>query len=290
MEAGTGALRWKFDTKNSVAGGLAIAADGSVYFGTYDKKIYALDGRTGAKKWEFVTGNTVRSSPAIGSDGTVYIGSYDDKVYALDGKTGAKKWEFKTEGYAYSSPAIGSDDTVYIQTSAAHGNWLYAVNGSNGKEKWKFLLWGQKGNADGWSSWGPDLTMMRGGAICFVYKHNHKFDHFCAIRTDSKGLAKSSWPMNGRNSQRTFSVSEAKPLPPGIAYNWTAGLDQNSLDRFYVGKTQAQVLQFFGKPLKTQGDFWGYTNMNITDAAGNKFTTAWFGFTNGVVKQVRFDK
>ena len=30
--------------------------------------------------------------------------------------------------------------------------------------------------------------------------------------------------------------------------------------------------------------------MNITDAAGNKFTTAWFGFTNGVVKQVRFDK
>jgi len=30
--------------------------------------------------------------------------------------------------------------------------------------------------------------------------------------------------------------------------------------------------------------------LNITDAQGNKYTTTWFGFANGVVQQVRIEK
>jgi len=95
----------------------AIGSDGTVYIGSTDGKIYALDGRTGAKQWEFETGehySAVYSSPAIGADGTVYIGSMDKKVYALDGKTGAKQWEFETEGPVWCSPTIGADGIVYI--------------------------------------------------------------------------------------------------------------------------------------------------------------------------------
>ena len=64
----------------------AIGDDGTVYIGSEDKKVYALDGATGTKKWEFETGKSqygVRSSPVIGPDGTIYIGSYDKKLYAL---------------------------------------------------------------------------------------------------------------------------------------------------------------------------------------------------------------
>ena len=67
-------------------------------------------------------------------------------------------------------------------------------------------------------------------------------------------------------------------------------LDVKSIDRIYPGKTQAVVQQVFGKPDKTQGEWWGYTGMNITDGQGNKYSTAWFGFSNGMVQQVRFDK
>jgi hypothetical protein len=56
-----------------------------VYVGSYDGKVYALDGASGAKQWEFTTGYYVRSSPAIGADGTVYVGSLDGKVYAIRG-------------------------------------------------------------------------------------------------------------------------------------------------------------------------------------------------------------
>ncbi len=61
----------------------AIGSDGTVYVGSYDKKLYAINGKSGVKLWEFETGGYVNSSPAIGSDGTVYVGSDDKKLYAI---------------------------------------------------------------------------------------------------------------------------------------------------------------------------------------------------------------
>ena len=66
----------------------AIGSDGTVYVGSYDKKLYAINGKSGVKLWEFETGGEVISSPAIGSDGTVYVGSSDKKLYAI--KTDSK--------------------------------------------------------------------------------------------------------------------------------------------------------------------------------------------------------
>ena len=61
----------------------AIGSDGTVYVGSHDNKLYALNGRSGVKLWEFETEDKVYSSPAIGSDGTVYVGSRDNKLYAI---------------------------------------------------------------------------------------------------------------------------------------------------------------------------------------------------------------
>ena len=131
-----GNMYWEFLTGDAVSSSPAIGSDGTVYAGSYDGKVYALNGATGAKKWEFQTGEMVSSSPAIGSDGTVYVGSSDYKVYALNGATGAKKWDFLTESFVQSAPAIGSDGTVYV------GSWngnVYALNGASGNMKWEFL-------------------------------------------------------------------------------------------------------------------------------------------------------
>ena len=83
---------WSMDTGGMVRSSPAIGSDGTVYVGSNDHKVYALDGSTGKKKWEFVTGGDVMSSPAVGVDDTVYVGSEDKKLYALDGRTGKKKW------------------------------------------------------------------------------------------------------------------------------------------------------------------------------------------------------
>ena len=77
------AALWVFKTGDSVFGvnsSPAIGSDGTVYVGSRDKKIYALNCKNGVKLWEFETGGWVFSSPAIGSDGTVYVGSYGRKA------------------------------------------------------------------------------------------------------------------------------------------------------------------------------------------------------------------
>jgi hypothetical protein len=75
--------RWRFETGGDVGSSPAIGSDGTVYVGSEDKKLYALNGKSGVKLWEFETGGYVDSSPAIGSDGTVYVGSWDNQLYAI---------------------------------------------------------------------------------------------------------------------------------------------------------------------------------------------------------------
>ena len=48
----------------------------TVYFGSYDQKLYALNGQTGEKLWEFETGYWWNPRHQL-ADGTVYFGSHD---------------------------------------------------------------------------------------------------------------------------------------------------------------------------------------------------------------------
>jgi outer membrane protein assembly factor BamB len=127
-----GSKKWEFPALDIIASSPAIAPDGTIYVGSYDGRAYAIN-PDGSEQWEFPTAGSVYCSPAIGADGTVYIGSFDDKVYALD-PDGSKKWEFVTGGDVWSSPAIGPDGTIYVGSSDAK---LHAIN-PNGSKKWEF--------------------------------------------------------------------------------------------------------------------------------------------------------
>jgi len=128
-----GILKWKFKTEGGV-NSPAIDNDGTIYVGS-DVNLYAIN-PDGTLKWKFKTDNTVASSPAIGSNGMIYISSFDRYLYAIS-PDGTLKWKFKIGelvGWFQSSPAIGSDGTIYV------GSWdgcLYAIY-PNGTLKWKF--------------------------------------------------------------------------------------------------------------------------------------------------------
>ena len=47
---------WEFQTGAEVYSSPAIGQDGTVYVGSGDGKVYALNGGTGARLWEFVRG------------------------------------------------------------------------------------------------------------------------------------------------------------------------------------------------------------------------------------------
>ena len=89
-----------------------------------------------------------------------------------------------------SSPAIGTDGTVYV---GSYDNKLYALSGKTGDKLWEF----ETGNLVKSSpAIGSDGTVYVGSSDNKLY----------AIKTDSKGLAKSPWPMRGQNAQHTGRV------------------------------------------------------------------------------------
>ena len=88
------ALKWKYATGGAVVSPPALGPDGTVYVGSNDNIIYAIN-VTGGLKWKYATGGQVQSSPALGPDGTVYVGSGDYNIYAIT-STGGLKWKYAT--------------------------------------------------------------------------------------------------------------------------------------------------------------------------------------------------
>ena len=128
--AQTADLKWIYQTGDWVSSSAVIGADGTIYIGSDDNSVYALN-PDGSLKWNFLTGGHVSSTPAIGADGTIYVGCADYNIYALN-PDGGPKWIYQTEHYVNSSPAIGADGTIYI--GSIDGN-IYALD-PYGNPKW----------------------------------------------------------------------------------------------------------------------------------------------------------
>jgi eukaryotic-like serine/threonine-protein kinase len=185
LDAGTGSLQWKFKTEGErrfIAKHLhgiepasepvpdpfdfylssPVVADGTVFFGSGDSHIYALDAASGALKWKFKTGDVVHASPAF-AYGTVFVGSWDTYFYALDAATGKEQWRFKTgedheifnQTGLQASPAV-ADGTVYF---GCRDSKFYAVDAKSGKQLWAFS---NKG------SWVINSAAIKDGKVYFA--------------------------------------------------------------------------------------------------------------------------
>ncbi len=149
-------VKWKFAAGGPIVSTPAVSA-GTVYFGSNDHTVYALDELTGALRWKYQTQGRVSASPGV-AGGRVYVGSYDGNFYALDAASGALVWKFTTEGERrfsarhlhgidpaaevmpdpfdvfLSSPAIAGG-MVYF--GSGDGN-VYALDAGSGALRWKF--------------------------------------------------------------------------------------------------------------------------------------------------------
>jgi outer membrane protein assembly factor BamB len=132
--------KWKFETKGEIESSAAIGPDGTVYVGSDDWNLYAIDPETGLEKWRFLSGAEIESSPVVSSDGTIFFGSLDKNFYALKAN-GSVKWSYNIGDFVYSSPALSSDDrVVYV---GASDNNIYAFNAASGTLKWKAVTGGK---------------------------------------------------------------------------------------------------------------------------------------------------
>ena len=127
-------LKWRYQANSGAKANSSPAlVNDTIYFGSGDRFVYALDAGTGNLKWSYETGSDVFSSPAV-EDGLVYIGSYDGKLYALKADTGELVWSYQTGDEVRSSPAV-ADGMVY---AGSHDFSMYALDAKKGELVWSF--------------------------------------------------------------------------------------------------------------------------------------------------------
>ena len=122
---------WKFRcTGDKFESTPSIDADGTIYVGSYNHNLYALN-PDGTVKWSVDLYGEIEACPAIGADGTIYAGTeYSNPVtghlYALN-KDGTLKWSSdtaETNDSIIASPVIGNDNNIYLAT---WGGFVYSI-------------------------------------------------------------------------------------------------------------------------------------------------------------------
>jgi outer membrane protein assembly factor BamB len=162
---------WRFTTGGWVSG-TPVVANGVVYVGSWDGKMYALRESDGTQVWSFNAGTFTdnRCNPTIMgidstaavADGKVYFATSDAKLYALDAATGNVVWQKQVADpgqayHFYASPVV-FDDKIYIGLASHCVNpcvrgEVVCVNASNGNIVWTFFT-APEGSLGGgvWSS------------------------------------------------------------------------------------------------------------------------------------------
>lgn len=112
----------------------AVDANGTIYFGSSDKTIYALN-PNGTLKWKHVALSKIVSGPAIANDGTIYVAAtMSDEpnpqnyasfsLYAFT-PDDTVRWIYEIGAKGISSPTIGPDGTIYFGTTS---HYIYALS------------------------------------------------------------------------------------------------------------------------------------------------------------------
>jgi eukaryotic-like serine/threonine-protein kinase len=192
---------WRFDThggKVKRAGYDRLASSpviqgGTLYFGSAEGSLYALNPKDGHERWHYFTQGAVRSTPAV-ADGRVFFGSYDDAMYALDAKKGTLLWRRDTHMPVVSTPLVVKD-LVYIGSRNAD---FYALNAADGKLKWR---------AFDWVSWVESSATERDGIVyigCSDCMDLFAYDAVTGKEQWRFNTGGESWPIPAVDEKRVY--------------------------------------------------------------------------------------
>jgi outer membrane protein assembly factor BamB len=138
MAARTGKIVWRY--RAGVFESSPLVVGKTLYAGSWDHKLHAVNIYTGKARWTFTADGEVNSSPAF-ANGKVYFGTDGGSVYALDARTGRLRWRarslarFGRREFFYATPTIAYGRVFIGNTDGT----LYAFGASSGR-----LLWAQR--------------------------------------------------------------------------------------------------------------------------------------------------
>lgn len=154
LDANTGQLLWKYQTKKQITHSNPVFAEGKVFIGDDSGSVYAIDAKEGKLIWQQqLEAYQIHSSPAY-EKGVIFVGTetQDESggrsdrgsyLYALDAKDGKVLWRFESDwrsntmpNLIHGTPAI-LNGVVYF---GSENGWFYALNKNSGEVIWKKII------------------------------------------------------------------------------------------------------------------------------------------------------
>lgn len=200
-----GRLLWRYKT-GPVLSSPALR-NGTLYVGSLDRVLTALDAWAGRFMWKFATRGSIACSPAIEGD-VVFVGDEAGALYALDAWNGTRKWTFRTGSPLGSSPVVDGG-VVYF---GANDGYLFAVS-PGGAERWRCIS-----NLNDRIRSSPAVS----GPLVFVGTHGGSlfaFDRHSGIP---------QWEFVSRGAITVSPVVDAGRVFVGCRAGWFYGVDAYS--------------------------------------------------------------
>ena len=111
------------DLGGAIVGTPAIGSDGTLYVGTFNKEMLALDPADLSIKLRYSTQDWVWGGPAISND-ILYFGDLSSSFYALHTSDLTVDWRIQANNAIVSTPVIAGEN-IYVPTES---DTLYIVN------------------------------------------------------------------------------------------------------------------------------------------------------------------
>lgn len=135
------AQKWQVNIFNDFLGAPLLVGN-TLYIGTYDGRVFALDAATGETRWSSPpTGSmqSVERSLAVAGD-VILVGGGDGSLDALDRRNGSPLWSLKADSAIYSAPLIINNQVLFATDYTAYAAeletgkliWQSSINTSNG--------------------------------------------------------------------------------------------------------------------------------------------------------------
>lgn len=133
-------VRFAFRTGGAIRGAPTVF-EGTVYVGSADGYLYALDARTGTERWRAAAGAPIASTPAV-AGGLVYVTTRGNRLLAVSAATGRVSWsrdlgaDLGAHGLwdYYTSSPILRDGVLYVGSGSGG---VYAFEAASGRQLWR---------------------------------------------------------------------------------------------------------------------------------------------------------
>ncbi len=239
LNATNGSEAWRFDTELPL-GNSPTVANGVVYVGGYDRKLYALRVSDGVLLWAYSGAGAGYSTNPLVVDGRVILGNRDGAMYAIGAHGSANQgqllWKYQTGGMIDLSAAY-KDGVVYF---ASNDNYAYALRADNGSLVWR----SDKLPGDGYHSYWP-----------VIYQDKVIFSAASGYRTGYNPGTGSIKDPQGNDYGKIFDIERDDLYPgsptgtmfgnPVSGQNWANGktvLDASRLINYHEAKPWRRVL------------------------------------------------